>query len=99
MKLEFADNPCFSGVFKCNIDNTDVLGYVQEMKKSEILKEHQDSIWYSEKEGYWYCCLPDETKPKGWRNVKRKRRNADGNGGLRRSLYICSHHGVKPYHT
>ena len=76
MKLEFADNPCFSGVFKCNIDNTDVLGYVQDMKKLEILKEHQDSIWYSEKEGYWYCCLPDETKPKGWKNVKRKKQEA-----------------------
>lgn len=70
----FGDSCAFSaGAY--NID-TGVLDSAENMKRTEILKEHQDSIWYSEKEGYWYCCLPDSTKKTGWKNVKRKKRNA-----------------------
>lgn len=58
------------------IDFTGVLESTENMKRTEILKEHNDSIWYSEKEGYWYCCLPDSTKKSGWKNVKRKKQDA-----------------------
>lgn len=72
----FKSNACFIDTGACNIGNTGVLDSTENMKKTEILKEHSDSIWYSTKEGYWYCCLPDSTKKNGWKNVKRKKRDA-----------------------
>lgn len=58
------------------INITGVLESTNEMRKQEILREHDDLIWYAEREGYWYCRLPDSTKKNGWKNVKRKKQDA-----------------------
>lgn len=54
------------------------LTYVQEQlemkKRAEILKNHQYSIWYSEKEDVWYTYLPDVSKANNRRKVKRKKK-------------------------
>lgn len=64
----------FSCCVSCEIaDKTGVLENTEDMKKKQdILKEH--SIWYSDKEGYWYCSLPSKTSKNGRKNVKRKER-------------------------
>ncbi len=55
------------------------LTYVQEQlemkKRAEILKNHQYSIWHSEKEDVWYTYLPDDSKADNRRKVKRKKKN------------------------
>ncbi|MCD7737578.1 MAG: tyrosine-type recombinase/integrase [Lachnospiraceae bacterium] len=53
---------------------TSVKAQMEEMKNEQILASHQQSIWHNEKEGYYYCCLPDQSKKSGWRNVKRRKR-------------------------
>ncbi len=54
------------------------LTYVQEQlemkKRAEILKNHQYSIWHSEKEDVWYTYLPDASKADNRRKVKRKKK-------------------------
>lgn len=71
----FDASACVSDAGACIMNNTGVLESTENMKRTEILKEHSNSIWYSEKEGYWYCCLPDSTKKSGWKNVKRKKKS------------------------
>lgn len=55
------------------------LTYVQEQlemkKRAEMLKNHQYSIWYNEKEDVWYTYLPDASKANNRRKVKRKKKN------------------------
>ena len=55
------------------------LTYVQEQlemkKRAEILKNHQYTIWYNEKEDVWYTYLPDSSKENNRRKVKRKKKN------------------------
>ena len=55
------------------------LTYVQEQikmkKRDEILKRHQYSIWFNEKENVWYSYLPDESKANNRRKIKRKNKN------------------------
>ena len=50
------------------------MSYVQEQvemnKRKEILEKHGSSIWYNEKEGMWYCHIPDPIKGR----IKRKRK-------------------------
>ena len=50
------------------------MSYVQEQiemnKRKEILEKHGSGIWYNEKEGMWYCHIPDPIKGR----VKRKRK-------------------------
>lgn len=70
------DSACVFDTGAHIMNNTGVLESTENMKKTEILEEHKDSIWYSEKEDYWYCCLPDSTKKSGWKNVKRKKQDA-----------------------
>ena len=72
----FKGGACAFSAGAYNIDDTGVLESTENMKRSEILREHSKSIWYSESEGYWYCCLPDSTKKNGWKNVKRKKQDA-----------------------
>lgn len=72
----FKDSACILDAGAFIMNDTGVLESTENMKRTEILKKHSDSIWYSEKEGYWYCCLPDSTKKSGWKNVKRKKRDA-----------------------
>lgn len=54
------------------------LAYVQEQvemkKREEILKQHQYSIWHSEKEDVWYSYLPDSSKKNNRKKIKRKRK-------------------------
>lgn len=54
------------------------LAYVQEQvemkKREEILKQHQYSIWHSEKEDAWYSYLPDSSKKNNRKKIKRKRK-------------------------
>lgn len=59
---------------KANIVNTGVLNGTENMDRTKILEEYKNSMWYSRKEKCWYCCLPDSTKKRGWKNVKRKRK-------------------------
>ncbi len=55
------------------------LTYVQEQikmkKRDEILKRHQYSIWFNEKENVWYSYLPDGSKANNRRKIKRKNKN------------------------
>ena len=44
----------------------------EEMKREKILKEHQYSIYFREKDQCWYTHLPDETKKEKRRKVKKK---------------------------
>ena len=54
------------------------LSYVQEQvemkRREEILKQHQYSIWHSDKEDVWYSYLPDDSKPNNRKKIKRKRK-------------------------
>lgn len=76
------DSACFCSASANIINDTGVLDSTENMKKTEILAQYGEhgtirkSIWYAEREGYWYCCLPDSTKKSGWKNVKRKKRDA-----------------------
>lgn len=72
----FKDSACVFDAGAYIMNNAGVLDSTENMKRTEILKKHSDSIWYSKKEGYWYCCLPDSTKKNCWKNVKRKKRDA-----------------------
>ncbi len=55
------------------------LTYVQEQikmkKRKEILKRHQYSIWFNEKENVWYSYLPDSSKANNRRKIKRKNKS------------------------
>jgi len=55
------------------------LAYVQEQinmkKREEILKKHQYSIWFNERENVWYSYLPDSSKANIRRKIKRKNKN------------------------
>ena len=42
------------------------------MKRDRILKMHQYSIYFREKDAYWYTHLPDETKKEKRRKIKKK---------------------------
>lgn len=70
----FGASACVSDAGDCIMNNTGVLESTENMKRTEILKEHSNSIWYSEKEGYWYWSKPDETTKKGFKNVKRRKK-------------------------
>lgn len=71
----FGASACVSDAGDCIMNNTGVLESTEDMKRRETLEKHSKSIWYSEKEGYWYCCLPDSTKKSGWKNIKRKKKS------------------------
>lgn len=62
--------------------NTGVPDSTENMKKEKILKEHK--IWYAEKEGYWYCNIPNE---KGVL-VNRKRKKKEDIEKLLTDTYI-----------
>lgn len=72
----FKDSACVYDAGANIMSETGVLESTENMKRTEILEEHKDSIWYAETEGYWYCCLPDSTKKSGWKNVKRRKQDA-----------------------
>lgn len=55
---------------------------IEMKKKEQILKEHEKSIWYDPANNYWKCYVPDETKPRGRKQVKRRKREDLDN-------YIC----------
>ena len=57
------------------IDVTDARKQIDMTKRKEILKEHEDMIWHSS-DGHWYCYLPDNTKPRNRRKIKRVTREA-----------------------
>lgn len=60
----------------------DVLKSAENMKRTEILEKYGEqgtvrkTIWFAEKEGYWYWSKPDSTKKNGHTNVKRKKKDA-----------------------
>ncbi len=54
------------------IDLTYVQEQIEMKKREEILKKHQYSIWFNEKENVWYSYLPDTSKPHNRRKIKRK---------------------------
>lgn len=71
---------CMNGYATYTIEKTGVLESTEEMKKQEILQmygEHgtiRKTMWFAEKEGYWYWSKPDSTKKKGFTNVKRRKK-------------------------
>ena len=56
------------------INMTYVRSEMEMNKKKEILKKYGGCIWYSEKEKYWYCHIPDDTRTSGRKKVKRKQK-------------------------
>ena len=44
----------------------------EKMKRDKILKMHQYSVYFREKDAYWYTHLPDETKKEKRRKIKKK---------------------------
>ena len=57
------------------IDLTYVQEQVKMKKREEILKKHQYSIWFNEKENVWYSYLPDDSKANNRRKIKRKNKS------------------------
>ena len=56
------------------IDLTYVQEQIEMKKREEILLNHNYSVWFSEKEGVWYTCLPDENKQDKRKKIKRKKK-------------------------
>lgn len=56
------------------IDLTYVREQVEMKRREAILKQHQYSIWHSEKENVWYSYLPDSSKVNNRKKIKRKRK-------------------------
>lgn len=56
------------------IDLTYVREQVEMKRRESILKQHQYSIWHSEKENVWYSYLPDSSKVNNRKKIKRKRK-------------------------
>ena len=54
------------------VNQEKLLEILEMTRRQEILENHPYSIWYSEKANRWYTFLPDQTKPKNKRMVKRK---------------------------
>lgn len=52
----------------CNMSLEDVLNDIENMKNQDILKEHPYAVSQGSN-GRWYTYLPDESKPKGRRQI------------------------------
>ena len=56
------------------INEEKLLEELEMSRRQEILSKHKHVVWYREKDGYWYSCLPDKTRPDGRRKIKRKKK-------------------------
>lgn len=54
------------------INISDVQEKIEMNKKNEIIKNHPYRIWQSEKDKYWRTYVYDDSKPKGYRLIKKK---------------------------
>lgn len=58
------------------ISRVDILKQVEDMKNKDYLNEHKYSIWEGEKDKKWYTYLPDETRPRKKKLIKRTTKDA-----------------------
>lgn len=56
------------------LDEEKLLNELEMSKRQEILSHHNHVIWYNENNDRWYTFLPDPSKPKNRRLIKKKER-------------------------